>query len=120
MLEYLNVPAIDGNLHAVVQALHASMLEFQTTFNQNSHIHGQTATIMPLWDEGVLAWGRRMNYFTRQWILNRISDLRAVWAGLRSSTDAALRGAAVRILAALLVLETRTNVLTLNDISWIP
>jgi hypothetical protein len=75
---------------------------------------------MPLWDEGVLAWGRRMNYFTCQWILNRIFGLRAVWAGLRSSTDTALRGAAVRILAALLVLQTRTNLLTLNEIAWIP
>ncbi|KFX89090.1 hypothetical protein V490_07246 [Pseudogymnoascus sp. VKM F-3557] len=59
VINYLGIPAIDGNLYVVVQALHASMLEFQTTFNLNRYLHGQFINIMPIWDEGVAAWGTR-------------------------------------------------------------
>jgi hypothetical protein len=57
VLSYLTLPTIDDNLHAVVQALHLSLLEFQTTFNANSFLHGMYINTIPIWDEEVLAWG---------------------------------------------------------------
>ena len=80
ILSYLGLPTIDGNIHAVVRALHLSLQEFQTTFNANSFLHGMYINALPIWDEGVEAWGRRMDYFIRNWVFNRISQLRGTWA----------------------------------------
>jgi hypothetical protein len=71
----------------VVQALHASLLEFQTVFNQNTALHGYLLNAMPIWDEGIVAWGLRMDFFIRNWVLIRISQLRGVWANVRATTQ---------------------------------
>lgn len=109
-MNYLAMPEINSNLHAVIQALHASMLEFQTIFNQNSALHLSSLNIMPIWDEGVEAWGNRMDFFMRAWISNRIQQLRTVWANAQATTtDPELRDTATEILANLAELEIQNN-----------
>ncbi|KFY48758.1 hypothetical protein V495_01058 [Pseudogymnoascus sp. VKM F-4514 (FW-929)] len=98
VINYLGMPAIDGNLHAVVQALHASMFEFQTTFNLNRYLHGQFINIMPIWDEGVAAWG------TRTAVLN----------------DPVLGSTADDIIDQLDILEADTGARAFNGDSWKP
>ena len=82
ILSYLSLPTIDYNLHAVVRALYLSLQESQTTFNANSFLHGMYINALPIWDEGVRAWGQRMDYFIRNWVYNRISQLRGTWAAV--------------------------------------
>ncbi|OBT80502.1 hypothetical protein VF21_00858 [Pseudogymnoascus sp. 05NY08] len=110
VMNYLAMPAINSNLHAVIQALHASMLEFQTIFNQNSALHQSSLSIMPIWDEGVEAWWNRMDFFMHTWISNRIQQLRTVWVNVReTTTDPDLRDTATEILLDLNELQIQVD-----------
>jgi hypothetical protein len=94
------------------------MLEFQTTFNLNGHLHGQIINIMPIWDEGVLAWGVRVDFFIRQWILTRINQLRTVWTNVQN--DPVLGAVAADIISELNILEVQTEGTVMNKNSWKP
>jgi hypothetical protein len=75
---------------------------------------------MPIWDEGIEIWGRRMDFFIRNWVLNRISQLRGVWTNVIDTTqDLILHAYALQMIINLDDLQIQASNAGVNLASFI-